>query len=133
MPTLDERTTCRAPAEEVWKLLYDAARFPEWWAGLDRAETGAGGITRYLKAWPDFAYPTQVHAREEQGRVTISCLLSDIRHEWTLSPAPDGCLVQVRVDVPESEAERLEHLRHELHASLPRLVAAAERAARPAP
>jgi hypothetical protein len=58
--------------------------------------------------------------------VTISCLLSDVRHEWTLSPAPDGCLVRVRVEVPEGE--RLEQLRSELHASPPRLVAAAERA-----
>jgi len=130
MPTLDEEARCRAPAEEVWKLLYDPARFPEWWAGLDRVETTGDGVTRYMEAWPDFAYPTQVSAREEQGRVTISCLLSDIRHQWTLSPAPDGCIVQVRVEVPDAEAERLEHLRRELEASLPRLVRAAERAAR---
>jgi hypothetical protein len=130
MPRLNEQATCRAPAEEVWKLLYDPARFPQWWAGLDRAEASADGVTRYMEEWPDFAYPTQVLARHEQGSVTNSCLLSDIRHEWTLSPAPEGCLVQVTVEVPEAEAERLEHLRLELSASLPRLVAAAELASR---
>jgi len=130
MPRLDEQATCRAPATEVWKLLYDPARFPEWWAGLDRVEAGGNGVARYMKAWPDFPYPTQVRARAEQASVTISCLLSDIRHEWTLSPAPGGCVVRVTVEVPDAEAGRLDHLRGEVQASLPRLVAAAERAAR---
>ena len=30
-----------APVEEVWKLLYDPSRFPEWWQGLEAVEPGA--------------------------------------------------------------------------------------------
>ena len=124
MPGLEESALCRAPASEVWKLLYDATRFPEWWAGLERVEATEQGVERCTEAWPDFAYPTRLSARHEQARVTISCLLSDIRHEWTPSPAPEGRRVDVRVEVPETEAERPESAREDVRASLPRLAAA---------
>lgn len=73
MPGFEESAVCRAPGEEVRKLLYDPARFPEWWVGVAR--------------------------------------------------------VEVRVDVPEAEAKRLEQAWEEISASLPRLVAAVDRAA----
>lgn len=101
---------------------------PEWWSGLGRVEAAGDEVSRYTEAWPDFAYPTRVSTRREHGRVTVSCLLSDIRQEWTLSRDPEGCQVQVRVELPEGEAERLGPVRAEVQASLPRLVAAGERA-----
>lgn len=130
MPGFEERAVCRAPAEEVWKLLYDPARFPEWWAGMDRVE-GVDGerITRYMEAWPSFEYPTRV-SRREDGRIVISCLLSDIVHEWVLEPAGDGCGVCVRVEIPEESAARLEAQQAEMRVSLSRLVARAEALAR---
>ena len=130
MPGFEASASCRAPAHEVWKLLHDPTRFPEWWAGLERVEARGDGVTRYMEAWPDFPYPTRISGRREQGRVTISCLLSDVHHAWTLSPAPDGCRIQVRIEVPEAEAERLDAVREEVRTSLPRLIAVAERAAR---
>ena len=132
MPAFEERARCGAPAVEVWKLLYDPERFPAWWAGMDRVETCADGrVVRYMSEWPDFAYPTAVTSRAEDGRVVISCLLSDIAHTWTLEPAPEGCAVRVRVELPEEEAVRLEPLRDETRASLARLVALAERGGEP--
>ena len=128
MPGFEERATCRAAAEEVWKLIHDPARFPEWWAGMDRVEARDGGeVTRYMQTWPDFEYPTRVSTRREDGRVIISCLLSDIVHEWTLEPAPEDCAVRVRVEIPDAESARLEAQRAEVVASLARLVARAER------
>lgn len=129
MPAFEESAVCRAPAEEIWKLLHDPARFPEWWSGLERVEATGNEVSRYMAAWPDFAYPTRVSTRREHGRVTVSCLLSDIRQEWTLSRDSDGCRVQVRVELPEGEVERLGAVRAEVQASLPRLAAAGERAA----
>lgn len=126
MPGFEARETCRAPATEVWKLLFDPSRFPEWWAGMDRVEPSDDGATRYMSAWPDFPYPTQVVTRTEDSRVVISCLLSDIIHEWTIEPADPGCAVRVRIDVPESEAERLPAVTTEAQASLANLVALAE-------
>jgi uncharacterized protein YndB with AHSA1/START domain len=51
MPTFDDVTTSSAPVEEVWKLLYDPSRFPEWWEGVEtieapRAEPTDGDGTR---------------------------------------------------------------------------------------
>jgi uncharacterized protein YndB with AHSA1/START domain len=127
MPGFEERAVCRAPAEEVWKLLYDPARFSEWWAGWERVEAGEGGaVTRYDGRWPDFAYPANVTTRREEGRVVVSCQLSDIVHEWILEPAPGGCALLVRVDLPAEEAGRLEDQRSDVRESLARLVARAE-------
>lgn len=124
--SFEEQEVCRAPAEEVFKLLWDPARFPDWWAGMERVVADATGeVTRYMSAWPDFAYPTRVAAGGD-GCVRISCLLSDIEHEWSIAPHPDGCVVAVRVVLPETEAERLDAQRAEVGTSLARLVALAE-------
>ena len=73
--------------------------------------------------------PTAVTSRREAGAIVISCLRSDIVHEWTLSPAEDGCDVAVRVTIPEEEAARLDPVRAEVGASLARLVQVAQAAA----
>jgi uncharacterized protein YndB with AHSA1/START domain len=40
MPSFQRATTAAAPPEEVWKVLYDPSRFPEWWAGVETVEVG---------------------------------------------------------------------------------------------
>lgn len=130
MPEFSERSGCGAPAEEVWKLLHDPDRFPEWWAGTERVEPGDGGaVTRYLDGWPDVPMPTAVTSRREGAAIVISCLRSDIVHEWTLEPAAGGCAVAVRVTIPDEEAARLEPVRAEVRASLARLVEVAHASA----
>jgi uncharacterized protein YndB with AHSA1/START domain len=131
VPEFSLATTCAAPPEEVWKLLHDPARFPEWWAGLDRVEQApdADEQTFYRSAWPDFAYPTRVAARQEGRTIIVSCQVSHVDQEWVLEPHGAGCRVQVRVTYPEAEAARLEQFQQEAGASLPRLVALAEASA----
>jgi uncharacterized protein YndB with AHSA1/START domain len=127
------QSVCRAPAIEVFKILHDPSRMPEWWAGVARVEAGPDGtVTRYTHEWPDFAYPTAVARPGPEGVVRISCLLSDIVHEWTLAPHPEGCTVQVRVELPEAEAGRIDAQREEVGGSLAGLVALVERSARDA-
>ncbi len=126
-------SVCRAPAIEVFKILHDPSRIPEWWAGVERVEEGTDGtVTRYTREWPDFAYPTAVAHPGPEGSVQISCLLSDIVHEWTLAPHAEGCTVNVRVELPESEAGRIDDQRAEVGGSLAGLVALAERSAQDA-
>lgn len=134
MTGFSRRARCRASAVEVFKLLHDPARFPDWWAGTARVEEAAPGgeVTRYVDGWPDFAYPTRV-APDGDGAVIISCLVSDIVHEWRLEPDEDGCAIAVRVELPEREAARIDDQRAEVGASLERLVALAEREAGAAP
>jgi uncharacterized protein YndB with AHSA1/START domain len=131
VPEFDDQIHCAAPPIEVWKLLHDPARLPEWWAGVARTEQAAdGAVTRYMEQWPDFAYPTRIETRQEGSRVIISCLLSDIEHRWTLEPAEaGGCTARIHVTIPDQEAPRLEALRREVAASLPRLAAAADASA----
>lgn len=129
MPGFERTAVCRAPPEEVWKLLHDPARFPEWWDGVERVESRSDWVDRYMAESPDFAYPTRIRGSREAGRVTVSCMISEIRQDWTLARAPEGCLVRVRVELPEAEAQRLEQVRDVLASSLPRLVRAAEVAA----
>jgi uncharacterized protein YndB with AHSA1/START domain len=129
MPEFTMSASCRCPAEEVWKLLYDPFRFSEWWCGTARVEDVTDDTAvRYMAEWPDFPYPTRVTTRSDGARVVISCLLSDIVQEWSLEPADEGCTIRLRVEVPAAEAGRLAAVRGELEASMPLLVAAAERA-----
>ena len=117
---------CRAPALDVFKLLHDPARFPDWWRGTERVETEGGDITRYMSAWPDFAYPTTVSPSADAGCVVISCLISNIVHEWRIEPHADGCALRVRVELPEGEAARVGAQREEVGVSLRNLVTVAE-------
>jgi len=129
MPHFTMSAHCRGSAEEIWRLLYDPYRFPEWWAGTARIdEVTRDPAVRFMDGWPDFPQTTGVIRRDDGPGVLISCLLSEIVHECTLESAEAGCVVSVRVEVPETEAPRLARVREELTASLPRLVAAAESA-----
>lgn len=138
MPSFRDSAVSRAPPEEVWKLLYDPARFPDWWAGMatvERGEREAGGQTRftyYPEGWPDFPMPQLLDTSRDDQRVVVSCLVSDLRFEWRLEPVEGGCATHiiVFVEIPEAEAERLETQRNVISQSLARLADLAARAQR---
>jgi hypothetical protein len=126
MPTFDDATTSSAPVEEVWKLLYDPSRFPEWWEGVESiSEPEADGFTLYPRGYPDFPMP---HAMRSDGkRLTISCLTSDLVFEWRLEPTPaDGTRIGVHVEIPDAETHRLDSQRDAVSASLRSLAALAD-------
>jgi uncharacterized protein YndB with AHSA1/START domain len=131
MPTFHDATTTSAPPEEVWKILYDPSRFPEWWVGFETVETENGDdsderrYTMYSDGYPDFPMPQVLRTSQDQGRVTVSCLVSDLRFEWGLEPANDGTRITVDVDIPDREAHRLDGQREIIAASLTRLAALA--------
>jgi uncharacterized protein YndB with AHSA1/START domain len=137
MPTFDEHAETRAPVEEVWKLLYDPARFPDWWEGVATIEAAAAGsagdFTMYPDGYPDFPMPQALRTDGDGRRVTISCLVSDLVFEWRLEPTPadDGTRISVHVEIPEREARRLEGQRGAVSASLRALAALASAAAAP--
>jgi uncharacterized protein YndB with AHSA1/START domain len=110
MPTFSLSTRSSGPVEEVWKLVHDPARFPEWWAGIETVEVGqiAPGETAYTiypDGYPDF--PMGQHLQEAPGRVTVSCLVSDLMYVWQLSEAGSGTDIAVTVELPEREAHRV--------------------------
>jgi uncharacterized protein YndB with AHSA1/START domain len=125
MPWFEDSAVSQAPPEEVWKLLYDPSRFPEWWAGMETVETGgpAGGFTYYPEGRPDLPLPQLLDAARDDRRIVVSCLTTDLRLDWRLEPASGGrgTLIRVVVDAPESETEMLEGQRTSVSRSLARL------------
>jgi uncharacterized protein YndB with AHSA1/START domain len=122
MPSFNDSVTSEAPPEEVWKLLYDPARFPDWWTGIDAVEIrDQGEYILYPAGYPDFPMPQLLDTQRDQNRVTVSCLVSDLRFEWRLEPNGDGTLVTVDVEIPDTEAHRLDNQREIVHTSLTRL------------
>jgi uncharacterized protein YndB with AHSA1/START domain len=119
-----------APVEEVWKLLFDPIRFPEWWAGVETVRTdGADRYTMWPDGYPDFPMPQMLRSDSAHGRVTISCQVSDIDVTWQLAESRTGTEIEVRVDLPEAEAHRLEGQRAVITESLATLATLAEASA----
>src|SRR5215207_5735677 len=86
MPHIDDEVLIPAPLEEVWKLVHDPTRYPEWWTGIGRVgETADDGHTMYPEGWPDYPMPQRLNSSSAHGRVTISCLVSDLEYRWQLT------------------------------------------------
>jgi uncharacterized protein YndB with AHSA1/START domain len=126
MPSFHDTASSPAPPEEVWKLLYDPARFPDWWAGVETVEkTGDGEYTMYPDGYPDFPMAQLLDSARDEGRVTVSCLVSDLQFEWRLEPDGAGTAITVDVEIPDAEAHRLDGQREVIGDSLRRLAALA--------
>ena len=121
MPTFSLSTHSFGPVEEVWKLVHDPHRFPEWWEGIEtvdvrRIGAGEAAYTVYPDGYPDFPMDQRLHAAP--GRVTVSCLVSDLMFVWQLSEAGAGTDIAVTVELPEREAHRVPHQRALMTSSL---------------
>jgi uncharacterized protein YndB with AHSA1/START domain len=131
MPSFADTARSAAPPEEVWKLLYDPSRYPEWLVGADSVEDtrengdGRKSYTLFADGYPDFPMPQFVESAREGERVVISCQVSDMRFEWRLEAEENGTRIDVLVDIPEKEAARLEQQREMVRRSLVRLAEAA--------
>jgi hypothetical protein len=128
MPAFEQSTHTSAAPEQVWKLLYDPARFPDWWAGIGSVGPGgdAGGYTMYPEGYPDFPMPQTLRTSQENGQVTISCLVSDLCFDWQLRPAGAGTEISVQVRIPDQEAHRLDTQRDVISRSVRALARLAE-------
>ena len=119
MPSFHDTTTSAAPPEDVWKLLYDPSRFPDWWAGIETVNvTSDGEYTMYPDGYPDFPMAQLLDTHQDQHRVTVSCLVSDLRFEWRLEPAGEGTRITVDVEIPDTEAHRLDSQREVISTSM---------------
>ena len=122
MPSFHDTATSAAPPEDVWKLLYDPSRFPDWWAGIATVDvTSESEYTMYPDGYPDFPMAQLLDTHRDQHRVTVSCLVSDLRFEWRLEQAGEGTLISVEVEIPDAEAHRLESQHEVISASMSRL------------
>jgi uncharacterized protein YndB with AHSA1/START domain len=130
MPGFALSAQCRAPVEEVWKLLFDPARFPQWWTGVETVRTGPPGeFTLWPTGYPDFPMPQKLRVDQANERITISCQVSDIEIVWQLAEDGPGTAIGVQVSLPEREARRLDGQHQLIEESLRRLATLAEAAA----
>ncbi len=121
MPSFRDSADAQAPPEEVWKLLYDPACFPDWWVGIETVEVGVEGeYTMYPDGYPDFPMAQLLDTQRDRRGVTVSCLVSDLRFDWRLEPLAHGqaTRISVEVEIPEAEATRLEAQQDVIRASL---------------
>jgi uncharacterized protein YndB with AHSA1/START domain len=130
MPAFHDSAVSSAPPEEVWKVLYDPARFPEWWTGVEAVEPGPAGAgatsyTMYPDGYPDFPLPQVLETSSTDHAVRISCLVSDLRFAWRLERAGAGTRISVDVEIPDAEAHRLDGQREVIASALRRLAALA--------
>jgi uncharacterized protein YndB with AHSA1/START domain len=122
MPSFHDTATSTAAPEEVWKLLYDPSRFPDWWAGIGTVVLdGEREYTMYPDGYPDFPMAQLLDTSRDEQRVTVSCLVSDLRFEWHLAPSGEGTEITVDVEIPDGEAHRLDDQREVISASMRRL------------
>ena len=97
MPGFALSADCRAPVEEVWKLLFDPARFPQWWAGVETVRAGPPGeFTLWPTGYPDFPMPQKLRVDQANERITISCQVSDIEIVWQLAEDGPGTAIHVQ-------------------------------------
>ena len=129
MPSFAATASTAAPPEEVWKVLYDPTRIPEWWAGIATAEPGDGKVTLYADGWPDFPMPQLMTTSQDDGTVQFSCQVSDMNIVWRLAPsAGGGTSINVDVEIPDKEAARLGKMQNEVGDSIRNLAELACRA-----
>jgi uncharacterized protein YndB with AHSA1/START domain len=126
MPSFVLTAHAQAPVEEVWKLLHDPSRFPQWWAGVETVRSGERDhFTLWPVGYPDFPIAQRLQTERAEGRVTISCLVSDLEYQWQLSEAGEATDIEVRVTLPDAEAHRLPVTRELITESISRLAALA--------
>ena len=126
MPSFVLTAHAQAPVEEVWKLLHDPSRFPEWWSGVEKVRPdGRSQFTLWPDGYPDFPMAQRLRADQADGRVTISCLVSDLEYRWQLSEAGEATDIKVHVQLPDNEAHRLPRQRELLTESINQLAALA--------
>jgi len=79
---------CARPVEEVWKLLFDPARFPQWWTGRrDRCGPARpASFTLWPTGYPDFPMPQKL--RVDQAKRADHDLLPGLRHRASSGSSP---------------------------------------------
>jgi uncharacterized protein YndB with AHSA1/START domain len=127
MPGFTLTQVVAAPVEEVWKVLFDPTRIPDWWVGMEAVRVdGRDAFTLWLAQDPGRPLPQRVSGEPAAGRMTMSCQVNEIDFTWRLAEEAGGTRVTVQVAFAPATADQLDRTRAALTASLPALAGLAE-------
>ena len=99
-----------------------------WWEGIGAVATGAdGAYTMWPTGYPDYPMAQQMRTEPGDGRITISCLVSDLLVVWRLRADGESTDIEVHVELPDREAHRLPDQQRLLKQSLSNLASLAAR------
>ena len=129
MPGFELNTDCRAPVEEVWKLLFDPDRFLDWWAGIEAVRKDAPGqFTLWPPATPTSRCRKSCGPTRPTGGSSSPARSSPSIWSGSSPKAGTGTSIHLNVTAPESQAHRLDRQRQLIEESLRRLTTLAEAA-----
>jgi hypothetical protein len=127
MPVIEAEALVAAPAEEVFKVLHDPTRHPEWWVGLDTIEDVQRQDDELRFSVRSDDYPgVALEQRQEPlagGGIVMTCVQYDIHFRWRLIPEGDATRVHAQVEIPDHWRELTDGYRRKIPASLERLTA----------
>jgi uncharacterized protein YndB with AHSA1/START domain len=122
MPEIDGTVLVAAPLEDVWKLVHDPLRYPEWWSGVGATEVTANDrYTMWPAGYPDYPMAQALQSTSADRRVTISCLVSDLEFRWQLEARGESTKVISHITIPPAESARVDAQHRALQSALARL------------
>ena len=102
MPTVSRRRSVRAAPDEVWTLVSDPVRLPEWWPGVQRVEEASreawttvlssprGKAVRADYTLVESREPTRLVWRQEVEESPFERILHEATTELEIEPADEG-------------------------------------------
>ena len=111
MPTVVRTRTVAAAPQQLWDIVADPRRLPEWWPNVQRVEdasaaawttvltTAKGRSLRADYTLVDDERPYRLSWRQELEESPFERILSESVTELELEPSPEGTLVRLTARV----------------------------------
>jgi hypothetical protein len=101
MSEIHEQALLEAPVEEVWSLIGDPRRHPEWWPGVievdgERFEEGSEYVqVTHGSFGRDWRTAWEIDRMQELREVRMHCTLSGAFAHWRMTEAQGGTFLDV--------------------------------------
>ena len=107
MPAVVRTRTVRAAPQQLWEVVADPGRLPEWWPNVQRVEdasragwttvlgTPKGRSVRADYTLLDAEHPSRLVWRQELEESPFERILTESVTEVELEPSPEGTLVRL--------------------------------------
>jgi hypothetical protein len=112
MPSARRQVMVDAPVEQVWDLIGDVNRHPEWWPRVEDVECDlldVGCTYRQVTKRPDKTIETTISVEmlDDCHQLRVRCLDTGMYAHFLLTPAQDGTFVDAELGVEEQGLAKL--------------------------